>query len=465
MTANTKYQASQLVRQDAIRWTPPTGYREAVPYDIQIPLEYWKTGNRAIPQDTLPRVNQLEEYLALYNAEYDQYFYNPLVVVVPYHFMIAERLINFLMQYPPEFNFDWDGIVSDRFMQQLNKELPNVLIDLVRFGTGLFNVVNTEFGAEVQAPLPIHWFPIDDSSDVLLIVPNNENDPYTLHIHYQNGQYEMREYEQNAGMLGKRLRGGLSEQFGNEQAWSELREVSLGRVSPIIPVALEPTDGDWGRSQYFDMTSLSLELIRRLTANSEILNEHGNPRIKVIPNDGVDPNSYRTDDDDDLLEVYTEQTRLDSLRQSNVVIIPHGYADMDYLFWDGTLDDHFMQFDKTQEQMFAITHLPLTIMGLDGSVTIPASGRALRFQFIDPHTHIQKVQTQAINALKQVILTGAIYNANLDIRSISDRIDITWRNVFDEIDESGVVEMSEGDDAEIVDDGEMEQPFQAEEQV
>ena len=460
-------QAQQAERLRQLLPTAPavdSFYSDYVNYDIPVPLEYWRQGNNAIPDDARERVRQLEVYWDLYQGEYGAYFPAPLSAKMNYHFMLAERLANFLMQYPPEFNFDYADMVSERFIQQLNKELPNVLIDLVRFGIGLFNVVNTERGAEVQAPLPIHWFPIDGDSDCLLIVPAEKDEPYTLFVHFMNGELEIRQYENDAGKLGKRLRNTISERFGNEAAWNALAEVSIGRIGPIIPVALEPTAGDWGRSQYFDVTALIFELNRRLSGNSEILTEHGNPRLKVIPNE-VPAHRGQGLDDSTLIKTYTEQTRLDSLRKSNVMLVPRGYTDVDYLFWPGTLDDHFHQFDKVQEQMFALTHLPLSLLNVDGSMTIPASGRALRFQFIDTHTHVQKVQTQLINRLKQAILTGAIYNGAVNVADMAGRIDITWRNIFDEIDESGVVEMSAGDDAEVVPDGEVDQPFQGEEAV
>lgn len=465
MMSNNKFQSAALTGdlQPSVR---TSFYNTYVDYETYIPLEYWKQGADEIPDEAFYRIKQLETYDRLYQGEIDGYFQSPLVVKMNYWYMVAERMNNFLMQYPPEFNFDWADMVSDRFIQQLNKQLPNVIIDLVRFGTGLFNVVNTEKGAEVQTVVPIYWYPVDDVADVLVVMPNDKDIPYTLYVHFMNGEVEIREYENDAGKLGKRIRGTVSERFGNAATWSALEDVSIDRVGPIIPVSIEPSAGDWGRSSYFDITSLALELNRRLSGNSEILTDHGNPRLKVLP-DALQPAVRPENIERELLKTVTEQTRLDTLRKTTTMLIPRGYSDIEYLFWQGTLDDHFMQFDKTQEQMFSLTHLPLALMSIEGRVSVPASGRALRFQYMDPHAHIQKIQAQIINKLKQTILTGAIYNGAgaSAVTQFADRIDIKWKNVFDEIDESGVVELDEGDDAEVIDDGDMDIPFQDEEAV
>ena len=423
-------------------------YEDVVDYEVQVPLDYWEEGADIVPTQAANRVRQLNTYIDLYNGVYDKYFEEPLIYKYNLHKKICNRLVNFLMQYPPEMNFDYADVLSERFIQQLIQEIPNLINDMVRFGTGLLNVENGNYGAEVKCPLPIYWYPANEA-DAYLIPSTDKDNPHTLYINHNDGSVEIREYEYRAGKLGKRI-GSTNEQFGDDESWAIIGEKNLGRISPMVNVATEPNTGDWGMSLYYDITGLVFEINRRFSGNSGILTNHGNPLLIFFPNDtptGVSNKNKRLSGataDKAVLELRSEAIRLDTLRKTPVGVLPRGYEDLRYVESDGDLDDHFHQIDKVSEALYGLTHLPLTLLGLDGSTSIPASGTALRLQFMDTHSYIQKMQGVIIKSIKKALMIGALYNgiASSQLASFSDRIDIKWKNVFDETDESGTIELT-----------------------
>lgn len=421
----------------------PRDYNTRVNYEVYVPLDYWKEGAEVIPIDTAARVNQLKVYQRLYDGDYDAYFQDPLDAQIDMHFLFADRLVNFLWQYPPELNFDWSDMVSDRFVQTLNRELKNSVMDLSIFGTGLVNVVNGRYGVEVQSPKPIYFYPASELEDAFVVpAPEDDKDvPHVVYKHGANGEWSRSEYENDGGKLGKLIKTD-SEVFGSPQAWDVIGMNTLGRPSPMLNFSLEPNTGDWGQSLYFTATSPALEALRRFNGNSAILTSHGNPREVYIPSDRPGDTARkqgeRRDQSKALQEVRYELNQLETQRRSPVQILGRQYERIDLLQWMGDLRDHFEQLNFALTMAFGMAYIPLSLVNLDGELRVGnLSGRALRFLYASANTRINNLQDIVKPNIKRAFLVAATMNgASADaVQSFADRIVIDWPNIFDKLDE------------------------------
>ena len=48
-------------------------YSKVVDYEVEVPLDYWKSGAQFIPPDAADRVRQLKDYLDLFHGDYSKY--------------------------------------------------------------------------------------------------------------------------------------------------------------------------------------------------------------------------------------------------------------------------------------------------------------------------------------------------------------------------------------------------------
>ena len=134
-----------------------------------------------------------------------------------------------------------------------------------------------------MAPQPIYWYPADRGAEVLAVKRQKEielyiNEPPGVMV-YERWSNEDDDAQSTSGdgSLGA-LREQSMERLGSEAGWNIIQEFSTGRATPLINVPRRPATGSWGRSLYLDITSLAIELNRRVSQNSMILTEHGWPR-------------------------------------------------------------------------------------------------------------------------------------------------------------------------------------------
>lgn len=421
------------------RKTIPRDYCERINYENLVPLDFWKPGAELVPANTAARVNQLKVYQRLYDGQYDAYFQDPLDTQIDMHYLFADRLVNFLWQYPPELNFEWADMVSDRFVQTLNRELKNAVLDVTIFGTGLLNVVNGRYGVEVQAPKPIYFYPASDTEDAFVVPGSNREEPHVVYQHGEGGEWSRTEYANDGGKLGEVVRSE-SETFGEAGSWDVIGLNTLGRPSPMINFSMEPNTGDWGQSLYFTTTSPALEAIRRFSGNSAILTAHGNPREVYVHRDrpGSTQRSSGGDQAKALMEVRYEVNQLETQRRSPVQILDRRYERIDVMQGKGDLRYHNEQLNFALTMAFGMAYLPLSLVNLDGQLTVGhLSGRALRFLYAPTNTRINNLQDIVKPNIKRALLVAAAMNgaSPAALQGFADRMVVDWPNIFDKLDE------------------------------
>ena len=465
-------------------------------YEIEIPLDYWKQHASIVPDDVNRRVNQLKHFLKLYQGDYSDYDADGFPVTVNMHRLSANVMADTLAAFPPVFKMSGggrpetppespDGLpappeqpeesnplesdgdeleMSPRFMQTLQDALYCAIVDHIRFGCGLLMVQGGEYGAEVVAPQPIYWYPADRGADVLAVKKPKEielyiNEPPGVLVYERwSNVDDDAQSTRGDGSLGRLLSSEM-EMLGDEAGWNVVQEYSTGRATPLINIPRRPATGDWGRSLYLDITSLTMELNRRLGQNSSILTEHGWPREVLLPNteeqlnrsydaliDGASEGKSEQQIDIDWV---TQQTRLGRWRKSTVGVLSSRWRDVKYLQWTGRLNDHFNQIDEIKMQLYVQSHVPPALYG-DGMTNFPAAGVALEKQYIRLHLYVMQLQATFINALRKAVLIGAMYEGagESELRRMAEGLVIEWPNIFDEGDQQNELRLDENVEAE-----------------
>ena len=400
--------------------------------------EGWSEGSSIVPDNSAiqARVRELELFRNLFEGDYSAYLSNP-GVVVNYHDVTATFLADALTARPPEFP---DAPHSNRFINSLLDVLPNVIVDTVRYGVGIIRIVEGLYGLECTAPQPIYWFPVDDTTTVLFVRGDE-----VLQVIDEPGQVIERIYALHA-TRGEAL-GPLQfeQRFSYPGGWQAVGEETTGRVGSIIPIVREPNTGDWGRSLYQTITLPAME-INRVYNEAHALMQKQHPYIAPVA-DGTVNHALGS-------QQFTVQSARDAFREMlrhDIFVPPKGVASLEYLYWDGTIQNQLSYIATLEEQLYALTYIPAALYGLSSGT--PPSGTSLSRQYFRTSAYVQQTQTTIAKALRKALLVGMAMDGAGDdaIRQFNDRLEIVWPNMFD--DEDLVTE----DDGEETDDERNEQ--------
>ena len=418
-------------------------------YELQVPLDYWKQHASIVPGDVGRRVNQLKHFLSLYQGDYSLYWNEDEVIPVRVnvHKLVAIFMADALASFPPSFEFDGGEIdLPPRFIQTLQNGLYCALVDHIRFGTSLLMVEQGDYGPEVKAPMPIYWYPADKGADVLAVKRGKEielyiNEPPGMLVHevWSNIDDDAQTVS-GTGSLGERLNQDM-QLAGTEAGWEVIQRWSTGRATTLINIPRRPETGDWGNALYLDITHLAVELTRRLSQNSLILTEHGWPREVLLPNiddqfgetlDALLDAETGVDEGKAAVDWLTQRTRLGQWRKSTIGVLSRKYRDIKYLQWTGRLNDHFNQIDEVKQDLYVQTSVPPALYG-DGMSNFPASGEALKKQFVRTYLYLKQLQATFLAEMRKAVLIGAMFDGAgvSQLEEMAEGMVIHWPNVFD----------------------------------
>ncbi len=435
-----------------------------VDYEIDVPLDYWQAGADLIPSQAQSRVAQLKRFQTLFDGDYG---YKP--VKINYHQMTAQFLADLLMSMPPRLVRLQDGqptqapyesdFITPRFVQMAHESLYNVLVDMIRFGTGLFHLMEGEWGAEVSAPMPVYWYPADSKADVLATMQGE--DRVVLDYSYADGQTRQQVWSVTGMKLDRLVEEESVMPIGSAAHWDIIQRSGIGRAGSIIPVQRRPSTGDWGRSLYRDITSLALDINRRFSAITMILN-HDRPRLKLIPAMDNERTGDVADDpsqsDESLLRSKTRQLRLEEWAQAEVLTPPVYFDDIQTLERQGTLQDHFTHIEEDTKQMFAATNIPAALYGI-GIEKHAISGKAVKEQYKRTYVYALSAQTTTLPRYKKLMMAAASLEgaSTADLQQMNDEMGVVWPNPFDQDENVSQVEIGDegagiGDESDLTAD-------------
>ena len=429
-------------------------WRQNYNYEVEVPVDYWARGAVLTPEHTRGRVDQMLDFERLFDGDYSRYFLEQFTVPINYHELIATFLSDQLMSIPPI--YPESEYVSPRFDQMLNEALRNVLIDIARFGAGVFHLTMDTVieQAQVHAVKPIYYFPAPDGASVYLEPSPIPDMPLQVWTSYPDGSWGWEQYDNSANAQLGTLLDADGGAYGDVAAWDAIYEASIGRVGTLINCAISPKTGDWGRSFYKLATGVIFELNRIVSQSADILSYHGNPRDLVVPMDNVLAPQMTMDPGRDLQQAIHNLRTLsqgyEQWRNDRIIQLPAGAQNLRQLYFEGSFDSPLALFQKLQQILFAMTYIPAAWYLEDKDSRQSESGRALRYRFIPTAAHFQNVITTLIGKTQTVRASAATMNGApaSEIERLQGE-ETVWWTIFADLDTDTEVVMA--DEAEVQD--------------
>ena len=147
------------------RWNP-------IRLDTPVSLEYWQDGSHTIiPPVADARTERLKNYQRLYDGDTE-----PLgllgkerIVYINYFARLSDMVQRLLMAFPPAYEGLNESILP---VDDINDALATVIIDLTRYGTGLFwSAPRPEQGSLIRRLTPSRWYPANENASMSGLCP------------------------------------------------------------------------------------------------------------------------------------------------------------------------------------------------------------------------------------------------------------------------------------------------------
>lgn len=393
---------------------------------------YFGVGQPIVPPVAEERYNRLSMFKALYEGHASALGLLPseYAVFINYFSRFSNLVKFLLMAIPPDYQNLNEEAVSAGYV---NRILSEVIIDMTRYGTGLFWVNDSV----IEAADPRYWFPSGIKNDTtwISVKPMESADGQTtsgadLTVWWQRDvmNVPVHSYAPYWSDDGQNISGGGPIMNAN----GELMPPLPGRV--LFPVALSPIEGGFGPSVYQDMLSVVAELTRRQSSISHILDENADPILgaKARQQDGVPMPGQIGPGDDATARQRLRQVTFGSAtgRRRSAYVLPQWAESVEYVTWDGSLTAAFTQMERMLTALASVTSVPESLYGILASGEQP-SGVSLKRQHVGAWLYLETLQKLLIPVLVDVIEAAG-----------GGQVEIVWLNPIDQLDGSDAATMS-----------------------
>lgn len=363
----------------------PELFADNVDFDVYL------SGDDIAPNKNFPpgrfraRDDRLERYRKLWQGDFtDELPANSQTVTPNLFRRYSTQIANLLLTVPPT------GAPEAL-------DLPMVaydgLIDMTRYGAAVLY-----YGAELDVADPAGWYPTREGGHYLVrdYISDQADTPRSDRFEaiYVNpdGEETSRTYEWEHGQIGR-----------------QVEEDDTPLQATVEVVAREPRNGIWGTSKYLDLYPASIEISRRLSKNSRILDMFAAP-IPAFRESQFDAEQRFAipDDDpqDDKRQAIAEGYL--GMLMDEVVHLPADILDMFYL------QPATQGVTQAIEQITALTEDYRDASGIPNLQGQTLSGEALKRRFVFFYAETSAQQTTLINGINRI--TGG---------------SATWEHVFD----------------------------------
>ena len=426
------------------RWLEGDGLPEThyIGYEIDVPIEYWRPGADLIPENAQGRVRQMEMWRRLYDGDWSDF---PLMmpIRVPYHARSAILTAQIMLAYAPEYSEMVTAVLGRAFLRALSRSLFNVIVDTIRYGTGLYRIAWDSLNRiRVHSIEPVYWYPAGAETDALVTRRPESGglgrERVTWVASLGQGVMALREFLTISSRIDT---AGIPTvvRYGTPAHWQIVDDVTDGRDGLLITVSRPPDTGDWGRGVYGDITSLVMESNIRLSENSGGLTEQANAAVVFEKEQGNAlgdrAGARKNGNNDDANERRDKllQSSLNTWRQQRIKYLPPGAVNAQFLELLAQFGDSFDQIKLVEQSIMAAIGLPPEWFSMLRDGFAP-SGTALKRQHVPTHSYIKQLQAAHIAAMKRVVLTACAANL-IDLGRLNaiaqDPDAIIWKNIFD----------------------------------
>ena len=338
------------------------------------------------------------------------------VIILNYPKRLSTVWLNLLTGEQPKFkaneesNQNW--LDSFILMNNFQEVLQEVIIDISRFGVGLFRIRYDDWKGVIESLSPFCWFPVFSKKNNKKIInhvvatifnetvegiwKNKTKSFVTFEIEELNSPFiiiKKFEYITNTGS-DPRL-GELIEESQIPKATTKFL---------IYPAHnLKTSDAQFGFNDYKDVATIIREIMLRFCQISAILDKHSDPSI-------VAPYSMLTKDPETGAAIVKKDDFI--LLDGEEKIRP------EYLTWDGQLEHNFSQIEKLIDQLYVVSETSPSLFG-DNKTGKVESGSAMKKLLISPLAKVARLR----NSLDQAIKMSILVASSLDSLSIIPQIE------------------------------------------
>lgn len=284
-----------------------------------------------------------------------------------------------------------DKLTALRQEVSFDSKLYATVIDLSRYGDAIWRLYkNDDNKSDFTIWDPQGWYPIVKqdgtfriSSHVLTWKFNQGTSKLPdwrlgVQIHpIEGGHYIQRYYklESNGGII--------SSQVGVDV------DVPTGFTSCAVRhIASISTSGTvYGYDDYMPIDSLLTEIMVRIAQISSILDKHASPAM-------TGPTTMLT------LDPITGERYL---KKSSFFAVSPGEEQPKYLTWDGQLDSSFREVELLLKQLYVITEMGDSILGMSEGNGQAISGTAMRSKMAAPLITVRRLTNVLTNPVKQLL--------------------------------------------------------------
>lgn len=369
-------------------------------------LDFLNIGESFPPASEIPRLQKYEENRKLFEGEHEKVFKDwirilredqtaYLLLVLNWHKRLSTLWGDLLLSEEPRITAGLSGSPEELELEKIieTSDLINtayqVILDVSRYGTGLFNIRNRK----IELTNPSIWYPVVNPDNVKEVqyhvlawtIGEGKEKILKVQIH-EKGRYIENHYRINNSLI---------------DAIISTNTISTGLDDfAIIPVHnTVVSDRYFGIDDYTDIDGIIQELEIRLSQISKVLDKHS------------DPNMYG---DESALEI-DPATGQEYIRGGGRFFpVQQGGTPPGYVVWDAKLESNWKEIDILMQQLYIISETSEACFGQlkQGMVE---SGSALKRLMIAPLAKVQRLRMRLDPALKKAIklCSSKIKNINI----------------------------------------------------
>jgi hypothetical protein len=277
------------------------------------------------------------------------------------------------------------------------------VIDVSRYGDGLFLIYPDENGGMIDVTQPSIWFPVVNPDNIKKMLYHvlawKVGNLLRVQIH-SKGSYEEREYKLNDYNIIEKMLSSRIVQTG-------LTDFAVIQVPNTIT-----SDRVHGLNDYDDVDSILSELEVRLSQIAKVLDKHTEPSMQG-PSGALE---------------YDNKTGQYKLKVGNYFPIEKEDGEVKYITWDAQLQANITYIEKLINLLSIISEMGSMIFNDFGNAGQIPSGSALRRMFISPLAKVTRIKMRFDGAMKKAIkLCSQLGGKN--IVNLTDKdISIAWKD-------------------------------------
>ena len=389
-------------------------------------LDFLKTGSPWPPISERDRLKKYEENKKLFKGEHNKVYADwvrllredkkaTLEIILNWHKRISVLWADLLIGEPPKITVGKDSSAEQVEIDNIveNNELLNtvyqIVIDISRFGTGIFNIYNDGSNGIIDITPPSIWYPVVSPDNIkkisyhvlawtVSVKQGNSTTAYLKVQIHEKGKYTLRQYMLRDGTILKEIEEPKSIQTG-------LSDFAIIPIHNIVT-----SDTVFGADDYSDLDSILQEMEIRIAQISRILDKHS------------DPNMYG---DEATLDENPETGEVTFLGGGKFFPVSENGEKPGYLVWDAQLDANWKELEFLLSQLYILSETSAAAFG-ELKAGMAESGSALKRLMLAPLAKTQRIRLRVDPALKKAIkLCSQIGNGkNLSKESIN----ISWQD-------------------------------------